>query len=331
MAAQLLDNFNRVTNYLRISVTDRCNLRCKYCMPTIPEFISHTNIIRYEELFTIIDVAQSLGIHKVRLTGGEPFARKGFIDFAQEIKKRWEFIDLRITTNATLLDKEQIFLLKDIGLNTINISLDTLREDVFQFLTGEDSFKKVRENIDFFIEAGIHVKINAVAMKGVNDEDLPAFIELAKTHPIELRFIEFMPIGDNNWQPEKIWTCKEILSNISELCELEAIEQTSATAGPAKLYQIVDGMGKIGLISPLSAHFCDLCNRLRITSTGMLRSCLFSDTETSLMDALHAEDPNEAIKNIFLETLQNKPLGYKLLQDKKKNAVCQKRMSAIGG
>lgn len=333
LAGRITDSHGRGVSYLRLSVTDRCNLRCAYCFSKDIRFIPHGDILRYEEILTIVDLAMELGIHKVRLTGGEPFVRKDFLWLVERILTRRPELDLRITTNATLLSGK-VRALKDLGVRCLNVSLDTLDASKFKEVTGRDFFHQVRGALDEIMAEGLGLKVNAVAMRGVNDDELPAFLALARDNPLDLRFIEFMPMGaDDLWSDMRYWPADDILRRARELAGLTPIDSAAEDRGPARMYAIQGGQGRLGIISPLSAHFCGTCNRLRITPDGKLRTCLFSDKEHRLLPMLRHPrlGPRAALRAMRL-ALARKPLGYKLLAARSKGrAVAGKRMSAIGG
>lgn len=213
-AASLEDGHGRTVRYIRLSVTDRCNLRCTYCRSGMETFIPHESVLRYEEMEQLVDMAMDMGVEKVRLTGGEPFARKGFADFLERLRAAHPALDIRVTTNGTLIGPH-IQTLKAIGLNAVNLSLDTFDRDKFEQITGRDLFGKVRENMDALLDAGIPFKLNAVAMRGFNDDELPAFIDYAMRHPIDVRFIEFMPMGEGTrWSDSCFWSAPDILDAV---------------------------------------------------------------------------------------------------------------------
>ncbi len=329
----LIDKYGRKINYLRLSVTDRCNLRCFYCNTCNDyKFIPHKDILTYEECLSLVRLSDSLGVSKVRLTGGEPFVRKDCVRFIAQVLELFPDLDLRVTTNGTLL-RDKIPYLKKVGLNYLNISLDTLDRRKFLWITGRDYFSAVRQSIDDCLNNGIKVKINVVAMRGINDSELMDFVCLASENPVDVRFIEFMPIGcDSRWEASYYWSADEILSRIQEKQNLIPLSIKKDNSGPARMYSIPHGQGKIGLISPLSNHFCAQCNRFRITPDGRLRTCLFSDREYRLRPILRSS--KLGIENVFkVMKLANerKPMGYELLQKKKDCSVCNRSMSAIGG
>jgi len=331
----LSDTRGRSVSYLRLSVTDRCNLRCLYCDSRMRQWLSHEEVLRYEEFLELMGLGLKLGIGKVRLTGGEPFARKGFMEFVEAARARYPQLDLRLTTNATLLAPFAPRLAAA-GVARVNISLDTLDPATFARVTGQDMYQEVRRGIDACLAAGLRVKLNAVAMRGVNDFELAGFINLARELPIDVRFIEYMPMGGSEWKPEQVWRAADILAEAKTLAELTPIERgggPSADSGPAQMYAIQGGAGRFGLITPLSNHFCGSCNRLRITSGGVLRTCLFSDRVYRLRGALrHPKLGLAAVERILRLASQVKPLGFELLAARRAGqGVCGTAMSAIGG
>lgn len=331
-ARGLMDARGRTVSYLRLSVTDRCNLRCLYCDSRMRQWLTHDEVLRYEEFLDLMGLGLKLGIGKVRLTGGEPFARKGFMDFVEAARTRFPSLDLRLTSNATLLAPFAPRLAAA-GVTRINISLDTLDPATFARVTGQDLYHEVRRGIDACLEAGIRVKLNAVAMRGVNDLELAGFLDLARTLPIDVRFIEYMPMGGSEWRPEQVWRAADILAEARTLAELQPVARGAEDSGPAQMYAVGGGLGRFGLITPLSNHFCGSCNRLRITSGGVLRTCLFSDRVYRLRGALrHPKLGLAFVERILRRASQAKPLGFELLAARRAGeGVCATAMSAIGG
>lgn len=334
MHKTLNDTHGRTASYMRISVTDRCNLRCTYCAGEGCRFIPHPDILRYEEILDLMEMGVKLGMRKVRFTGGEPFVRKGFGDFMVEAATRFPDLDLCMTTNGTLIANE-VDRLARAGISRINISLDTFDRAKFERITGSDLFDTVLENIHRCLDASMTVKVNAVAMKGVNDDEMDAFIRFATDVPVDMRFIEFMPVGDDNgWKGDVVWTANEILAEAEQLAELTPSPDTNAHhKGPARMFDIKGGKGRIGLISPYSNHFCATCNRLRLTSDGKLRTCLFSDKVYQLRPALrHPRLGMKAVECIVREASKKKPIGHDLLKRMPSGqGVCHTRMASIGG
>lgn len=330
----LKDMRGRSISYLRLSVTDRCNLRCVYCRSgEVLKMMPHEQMLTYEECLELIAVAVELGMNKVRLTGGEPFVRRNFMQFLEQVLARHPHINLRLTTNATLLGGK-VPVLKDIGVRALNISLDTLQREKFQRITGRDFFPQVRRAIDQCLDNRLRVKVNVVALKGVNDDELAAFLDLATRLPLDVRFIEFMPVGEKTvWRPDRLWSAEEIVGQAQDLVELLPVQEQGRHDGPARMFTIVGGQGRLGVISPMSAHFCGTCNRLRITPAGRLRTCLFSDHEYRLCPVLRSPKlGREHLRRIIVQAGRFKPVGADLLvETRPEHAVCGKVMSAIGG
>jgi len=328
----MTDGFGRSVNYLRLSITDRCNLRCLYCGSPDMRFIPHEDILRYEELVQLVDLAVSLGIGKVRLTGGEPLVRRNFMFLVESLMARHPGLDLRVTTNGALLGGKAAPL-KEFGVTAINLSLDAMDAGIFERITGRDEYRAVRAAMDEVLEKGPRLKINAVALKGVNDHQLGAFLDFAMKHPVDVRFIEFMPMGGKTvWSPERFWSADEILADAEKLAALSPVA-SGERDGPARMYELEGGLGRFGVISPMSNHFCDSCNRLRITPDGRLRTCLFSDREYRLRPLLrHPKHGLETVRRVVVKALSKKPRGYEILKMRRANGpAAQKRMSAIGG
>lgn len=316
------DNYGRSINYLRISVTDRCNLRCIYCMPEKGvEMKKHEDILRFEDTLKIVKVASKLGIKKIRYTGGEPLVMKDIDKLIYETSMLPGIEDISLTTNGILLS-EMAESLKKAGLKRVNISLDTLDKDKFKSITRVGSLDKVLEGIDKCLSLGITpVKINTVMMKGFNDTEFNDLINLSREMPIEIRFIELMPIGEGVkfYEKSKI-SCSEMIDMHPELIPIKA--EKSSTA---QLYKIQGAKGKIGFISPVSCKFCSDCNKIRLTSIGTIKPCLHSKEEINLREYLDDEVMlTEAIKSAIL----GKPLEHHLEESDSKSA---KMMYQIGG
>ncbi|CAM2059704.1 GTP 3',8-cyclase [Desulfovibrionales bacterium] len=330
----LEDAYGRRISYLRLSITDRCNMRCFYCRAgNYRQPIPNSDILRYEEFLDLMGLARSLGIGKIRLTGGEFFVRREAMGFIERIFHRFPDLDVRLTSNGTLLTG-RIAALIDLGLGGINISLDTLRRDVFERITGQYALSTVRNSIDECLAVGLRVKVNTVALAGITEPDLPGFIQLARELPLDLRFIEFMPLGiDTTWTTKHYWPINNLLAHIRKLAELTPVPRRDTAAGPARMFEIVGGRGRIGVITALSNHFCNSCNRLRISCDGQLRTCLFSDQEYRLRPLLrHSRLGLPAVHSVIQRALRQKPIGKKLLEHRRSQAaVCYKVMSAIGG
>lgn len=328
--SHLTDRYNRTIRTLRLSITDRCNLRCQYCFTEEPLFMSHSSLLTYDEIYTVLRICSQFSIHKVRITGGEPFVRQGFISFLRRVAIELPHLDIRITTNGVLLE-QHLEALRDIGIRHLNISLDTFNPETFKKVTGKDCFHTVYNAIRASIEHGFQVKINAVAMKGVNDGELDDFVAFAYTNPVSVRFIEYMPIGATTALDDTIfWSTDDIIARIRERVTLETPIHSSDT-GPARVYHIVGGKGSIGVISPLSNHFCDDCDRLRITADGCIKTCLYSTEHISIREILRSPNPQDSIRDILIQSTYNKPRGIELLESRNGNALSGRTMHAIGG
>lgn len=318
----LVDPKGRRIEYLRISITDRCNFRCIYCQSKGPfKFLPHEEILTFEEIESIVRVGVKLGVKVVRLTGGEPLLRKGIVELVARLAKIPGLEDLSLTTNGYFLS-ELVKPLKEAGLKRINISLDTLSEEKFSELTGGFSLKKVMEGLYLSLSAGFTaVKINSVIIRGFNDEECEELAKLSIELPVEVRFIEFMPVGKNSlWDESRVVPISEIKERVERLGKLLPAEKVGK--GPAAVFRFEGAKGKVGFISPLSSHFCGSCNRLRITADGRLRPCLFSDEEINLKDYLRGK--KGSLEEAFREALRIKPeIGVK--------ASTQRPMRAIGG
>ncbi len=308
----LSDSFQRPINYLRISVTDRCNLRCIYCMP--PEgvhLIPRGEILSYEEIYLVAQAAAELGINKLRLTGGEPLVRDSLPDLIQMLAKIENVDDISLTTNGVLLSKYAATL-KKAGLKRVNISLDSLQPDRFQQITRRDRLKEVLSGIEAAKEAGLNpVKINMVVMRGINDDEILQFASKTIAEGWHVRFIEFMPVGNVAGAKEEwFMPISEIKSRIELLGRLEPYPLDGN--GPAKYFRLPKAKGTIGFIGPVSEHICFKCNRLRLTAEGKLRPCLLSDEEIDLREQLRRRNSAEEIKSLIKQAVASKPGGHKL-------------------
>ncbi|HEJ83235.1 MAG TPA: GTP 3',8-cyclase MoaA [Desulfobacteraceae bacterium] len=327
----LVDNNNRVINYLRLSITDRCNLRCIYCMSEEGiDFLDHAHILRYEEILHLVRLSVQKGIRKVRLTGGEPLVRKGFTGFLKRLNNVEGLKEITLTTNGVLL-KDFAPDIKACGVHRVNISLDTLKRERFARITGRDLFDQVWEGILEAERLGFEpIKINVVAMKGINDDEIRDFARLTLKKPYHIRFIEQMPVGaDSNWTPDKFLPILDIYNIIRDIGNLKPIHKRNALDGPARRYVLEGAKGEIGLIGALSNHFCTICNRLRMTAEGHLRSCLFSEQEIDIKTPLRKGAGDDELLRLLEKAIQEKPKGHDLTGPGLKN--CARPMSSIGG
>lgn len=326
----MIDKYGRVIDYLRVSVTDRCNFRCVYCMPPEGvELMSHDQVIRYEELMRLIRLFSELGVKHIRLTGGEPTVRRGIVSLVKDIHDLPGIESVSMTTNGLLLH-ELLPDLKEAGLSAVNISLDTLDEARFDEITRTTgNLPKVIDAVRLSAEAGLNTKVNCVAMRGVNDDELPEIAALAKDLPVCVRFIEYMPIGKHDY--EQAIYMDEVLdilrASFGDLKE----DRSPHGHGPARYFKPEGFEGSVGVISAMSHSFCEECNRVRMTSEGFLKLCLQYDVGLNLLDALRAGATDGELKGLILETLDKKPKQHTFLDYAEKQDIDTRDMSRIGG
>lgn len=311
------DRFGRNITYLRISVTDLCNLRCKYCMPESGvKSLCHSDILSIEEIVEIVKVASKNGIKKIRLTGGEPLVRRGFINLCKQISKIDEIEDIAITTNGVYL-KDMADELFENKVRRINFSLDTLIKEKYNDITRRNDFDKTMESLFYVIKKGFKVKINVVLIGGFNDDEIQDFVNLANKYDLEVRFIELMQIGETaNWSKDKFVSNKIVLEKVPKL-------EFDGVSGVAKIYKIKGQKGRIGLISPISCSFCEDCNRIRLTSDGKLKPCLHSKDEINLKGL-----SGEELEEVFKRGIYEKPEKHHLEDGKSES---ERDMNKIGG
>ena len=278
----ITDNFNRVHDYLRISLTDNCNLRCFYCMPDEDyDFTPASRLMQTDEVLALSKLFVSEGVKKIRLTGGEPFVRKDAAKIISSLSKLP--VELSLTSNGTRIH-DFIDVLMDGSIRSLNISLDTLNADKFLFVTRRDLFRRVMDNIELLINYGFEVKINVVVMKDFNTNEINDFIAWTKVMPVQVRFIEFMPFSGNKWTSNKVFTAQEILSVVDKAYSYVPIK--GSFHDTARGFSIAGHKGSFAIISTMTAPFCAGCNRMRLTADGKLKNCLFSKGETDLLQAL---------------------------------------------
>lgn len=319
------DKFGRTIDYMRISITDRCNLRCRYCMPNGIEWIPMDQILSYEEIELICKQAVKLGIRKFKITGGEPLVRKGCVDFIRRLKQIPEVEQVTMTTNGILLS-EYIQGLKESGLDGVNISLDTLDREKYRQITGFDKLTEVLKSLEDAINAGIRVKINVVLQKEVNDREWKDLVLLAKRHPVDVRFIELMPIGHG--KESKRISNEWLLTQLKEEYTGIRVDECVHGNGPAVYYNIPEFLGSIGFISAMHGKFCGSCNRIRLTATGELKPCLcFADT-VSVREAVRAQD-TVALQELLQKAILEKPQMHCF--EELSRITEQHKMAQIGG
>jgi cyclic pyranopterin phosphate synthase len=318
----LVDSFGRKIINLRISVTDRCNLRCSYCIPQEDvEWLPRMEVLTFEEITRFVRVVAGLGIRKVRLTGGEPLLRKGLADLVAMVG---------LTTNGIGLTR-LARPLREAGLRRLNVSLDTLDRETFHRLTRRDEIEAVLAGLAAAADAGFHpIKINAVVQRGVNDSAILPLAEMARERGFILRFIEYMPIGMGDaWRKDVVVTNAEILEKLRTIAPLEPVGLPDGVAGPAERWRFVDGKGEIGLIGSVTEPFCDKCNRIRITADGKLRTCLFSIVEHDVRALLRGGADDAAIVDLVVRAVAKKEPGHKIGQPDFIKPI--RTMSSIGG
>ncbi|WP_188504184.1 GTP 3',8-cyclase MoaA [Parapedobacter pyrenivorans] len=329
MKNKIIDNFGRVHNYLRISLTDNCNLRCFYCMPEEEyAFTPHARLMQVREIDQLARLFVDHGVTKIRLTGGEPLVRKDAPEIIQVLSALP--VALTMTTNGIRIN-EMLSQITDAGFASINISLDTLQRDKFIQITQRDYFERVRRNIDLLLDRRVRTKLNVVVMKGVNDDEILDFVALTRLYPVEVRFIEFMPFNGNRWSSNQVLTLKEILERIAAVYEIEPIAPKPYDT--TKPFAIRGHLGTIGIISTMTAPFCESCNRMRLTADGKLKNCLFSREETDLLSALrNGEDVLPLMQQGM--RAKAKALGGQIVENFKEieaDSLKNRSMITIGG
>ncbi len=324
----IIDSFNRVHDYLRISLTDNCNLRCFYCMPEEEyDFTPASRLMQADEIATLANIFSANGVNKIRLTGGEPLVRKDAAKIILSLSRLP--VELTMTTNGARLH-EFTDVLEEAGVRSLNISLDTLQADKFMLITRRNLFHQVKSNIDLLIRKGIRVKVNVVVMKDLNDSEINDFVAWTKHTPVHVRFIEFMPFSGNRWTSNKVLSFGEILQSIST--EYDYLPLKGGAHDTAKGFIVPGHAGTFSVISTMTSPFCDTCNRMRLTADGKLKNCLFSKGETDLLTALrNGEDVLPLIQQNILS--KAKALGgqFSGLEDVKVAALENRSMITIGG
>lgn len=318
----MIDQYGRTINYLRLSVTDRCNLRCKYCMPEDGiDKVRHEDILTYEEITEVVQVMSQMGVDKIRITGGEPLVRPGIVDLVRQLTKLDSVNEVTMTTNGILL-AENAEALKKAGLRRVNISIDTLNPTRFKEMTRGGDLSKVIAGIEAAKKHGLtSVKLNVVLIGGFNDDEIQDFVNLTRDEAIEVRFIELMPLGEvAKWNKSHFISNKVVLERMPELIPTISKDPSS----PATYYKLPDGKGKVGLISPISCKFCDMCNRVRITSEGFLKQCLHSNEEIALRPLIKSIT---LLERTLRRTVFEKPEEHKIDEGR----IMERNMVEVGG
>lgn len=307
---ELTDSFGRKIDYLRLSVTDRCNMRCVYCMPVEGvRLLKHEDILSYEELLLIAEAAVANGIKKIRVTGGEPLVRRGILPFLEKLAAMPGLKHLVLTTNALNLG-EMAADLRSAGVQRLNISLDSLRPETFAAITRGADLQRVLTGIAAAQQAGLPLKINMVVMAGVNDREILDFVKMTLARQLTVRFIEYMPvIREQGWE-SMVVSGEEILRQVGG-CYRYTVQERDGMAGPARIFRVAGALGTFGIITPLTGHFCNECNRIRVTSSGKVRSCLFSDNSLDLRPML-AKGDRDGLAAALRTVVTCKPRNHSL-------------------
>ena len=330
-AGILTDQFGRKHDYLRISLTERCNLRCFYCMPENGiQLKDNHEYMTKSEVVSIAKTFVEMGVKKIRLTGGEPLVRKDAAEIIEELSALP--VELAITTNGILLDK---FMnqFKRLNINAINVSLDTLNETKFNNITRRNYFEKVLSNIQLMLDNGFKLKVNAVLIRGVNDDELIDFVEFTKDKDIHYRFVEFMPFNGNNWDWSKGLSFSDIITKIKSVYGNNVVKLEDGKNDTAKSFKIENYKGAFSVISSITNPFCDSCNRIRLTADGRIKNCLFSNSESNILKSLRM---GESIEPVILDSVLNKKKirgGMNTQEDilNAKNIDWKRSMVSIGG
>ena len=330
MREPLRDGHGRQIGDVRVSVTDRCNFRCQYCMPAegLP-WLERDGVLRFEEIARLVALLASMGVHDVRLTGGEPLVRRDFPRLVAQLAALEDVHDLAVTTNGYLLERDAAALV-EAGANRFNVSIDSLQRDRFFEMTRRDALPQVLRGLEALaaFPAAHPIKVNAVALRGFTEQELPAFVAFAREHPYEVRFIEFMPLdGDHAWRPEQVLTGEEVRAAIDAIHPLEP--EPRDPHATARTYRFADGRGKVGFINPVSEPFCGDCDRIRLTADGRLRTCLFSLHETDLRAPLRAGASDDELEAIVRDAVWRKELKHRVNEPGFVQPA--RTMSAIGG
>ena len=326
----MIDQFGRTVRYLRVSVTDKCNLRCVYCMPLEGlDLLKREEILTYEEIAEVVRTMAGMGLERVRITGGEPLIRRDLSDLVKMIADVPEIEDLSLSTNAVLL-ADQAEALKQAGVQRLNISLDSLQADRVDAISRRPgSYSKIMEGLDAAEEVGFApLKINVVLIRGQNDDEIEDFARITRERPWHIRFIELMPTGANlDLSANSFVSCADALRRVRKIEQLEPVDGPFGN-GPATYYRFPGAPGTVGVITPMSHNYCDRCNRMRLTASGQLRPCLFGDIETNLRDPLRA---GQDLRPLIEETLRIKPERHYLIQGSAAGSGGLVALSQTGG
>ena len=328
--SSLIDSFGRQIDYVRLAVTDRCNLRCKYCMPAHGiDIVTRKELLTFKEMYRIIRVLTELGVKKVRLTGGEPFVRKDFMSFLEMLSFNDLLDAINITTNGALISKHIGDLEKLQKIKTINLSIDSLQKEKFAEITRRDVFDEVYQTLELLEKSSLQLKLNVVIQSGSNTNEIVDFVKLTKDKNVAVRFIEEMPFnGKGLREVKEHWNFTKILNEITN--NFNAVEIPSEKSSTSRNYKVKDHLGTVGIIPAFTRTICNDCNRIRITSTGTFKNCLFDDGVFNLRDFIRDGASNDDLKNLFLSLVKQKPENGFIAEANRKGNVSES-MSTIGG
>ncbi len=330
MEQQLIDSFGRKISYLRLAVTDRCNLRCQYCMPAHGiDIVDRKELLTFKEMYRITRVLSELGVNKVRLTGGEPFVRRDFISFLEMLNFNDLLDEINITTNGALISKH-INKIEQLKVKAINLSIDSLDKEKFAKITRRDVFDEVYQTLEILEKSNIHLKLNMVVQSGINTDEICDFVELTKHKNVAVRFIEEMPFnGTGQKQVTEVWNYNRIINEINDNFENaeKLIDKKSSTS---RNFKIDNYVGTFGIIPAFTRTICNDCNRIRITATGLFKNCLFDDGVFNIRDFIRKGASDDELKTLFLSLVSKKPKdGF--VAEKQRNSDVTESMSTIGG
>lgn len=327
----LVDSFGRQIDYVRLAVTDRCNLRCQYCMPAHGiEIVPKNDLLSYKEMYRIVRVLTELGVRKVRLTGGEPFVRKGFMDFLKMLSFNDLLEAINITTNGVMLHKHIEALEALQKVKNINLSIDSLQADTFHKITRRNTFSAVFRTMEVLEKSSMHLKLNVVVQSGVNTNEIKDFVRYTKDKAVSVRFIEEMPFnGKGQREVHESWNYTRILNEIQS--EFDVQELPSEKSSTSRNFSIAHHKGTVGIIPAFTRTICGDCNRIRITPTGTFKNCLFDDGVFNIRDFIRDGAGNDDLKELFLSLVKNKPENGFVAETSRKKGTVSESMSTIGG
>lgn len=329
--SKLVDSFGRQMEYVRLAVTDRCNLRCQYCMPAYGiDIVPKQELLTFKEMYRLIRVLTELGVKKVRLTGGEPFVRKDFVGFLEMLSYNDLLDEINITTNGALISNHISKIEKLDKVKKINLSIDSLQRDKFAKITRRDVFLEVYKTFELLEKSSLDLKLNVVVQSGFNTDEIVDFVRLTKDKNVAVRFIEEMPFnGKGQRKMEENWTFKKILNEMKTEFDVQEIQ--SEKSSTSRNYKVENHLGTVGIIPAFTRTICNDCNRIRITSTGTFKNCLFDDGVFNLRDFIREGASNDDLKELFLGLVKNKPENGFIAEANRKDGGASESMSTIGG